>query len=97
MLRFAPIFGTEVNNPLSRYLRLPLVPTRIGYDPRMQLISERDAVDALRHVVANPVNGVFNVASDNCTVGQVGDKVKEQVEGLTGTKIGIEITVADSA
>jgi UDP-glucose 4-epimerase len=63
VLRFAPIFGTEVNNPLSRYLRLPIVPTRIGYDPRIQLISESDAVSALRHVVANPVHGVFNVAA----------------------------------
>ena len=63
VLRFAPIFGAEINNPLSRYLRLPMVPTRIGYDPRMQLISERDAVEALRHAVTRPVHGVFNVAA----------------------------------
>jgi UDP-glucose 4-epimerase len=63
VLRFAPIFGAEINNPLSRYLRLPLVPTRIGYDPRMQLISESDAVAALQHVVDRPVHGVFNVAA----------------------------------
>lgn len=63
VLRFAPIFGPEVNNPLSRYLRLPLVPTRLGYDPRMQLISEADAVRAIEHALANPVSGVFNVAA----------------------------------
>ncbi len=63
VLRFAPIFGSEVSNPLSRYLRLPLVPIRIGYDPRMQLISERDAVSALQHAVSQPVHGVFNVAA----------------------------------
>ncbi|MDJ0925311.1 MAG: NAD-dependent epimerase/dehydratase family protein [Acidimicrobiia bacterium] len=63
VLRFAPIFGSEVNNPLSRYLRLPLVPTRLGYDPRLQLISEHDAVRALEHALANPANGAFNIAA----------------------------------
>lgn len=63
VLRFAPIFGAEVNNPLSRYLRLPVVPTRLGYDPRMQLISESDAVGTLQHAVSRPVHGVFNVAA----------------------------------
>jgi UDP-glucose 4-epimerase len=63
VLRYAPIFGAEVNNPLSRYLRLPLVPTRLGYDPRMQLISGTDAVRAIEHALANPVSGAFNVAA----------------------------------
>ena len=61
--RFAPIFGAELGNPLSRYLRLPLVPTRLGYDPRLQLISEGDAVRALEHALANPVGGAFNIAA----------------------------------
>jgi len=63
VLRFAPIFGAEVNNPLSRYLRLPLVPTRLGYDPRMQLISETDVVRAIDHALINPLSGAFNVAA----------------------------------
>ena len=63
VLRFAPIFGSEVNNPLSRYLRLPVVPTRLGYDPRLQLISEHDAVRALEHALAHPTQGTFNVAA----------------------------------
>ena len=62
-LRFAPIFGANVNNPLSRYLRLPVVPTRFGYDPRMQLISGNDAVGALAHTIAEPQPGVFNIAA----------------------------------
>ena len=63
ILRFAPIFGPNVNNPLSRYLRLPVVPTRLGYDPRMQLISGEDAVGALVHALDRPQPGVFNIAA----------------------------------
>lgn len=62
-LRFSPIFGATVNNPLSRYLRLPVVPTRLGYDPRMQLISGKDAVGALAHAIDHPQAGVFNIAA----------------------------------
>ena len=63
ILRFAPVFGPDVTNPLSRYLRLPIVPTRLGYDPRMQLISGRDAVRALEHAIDNPTSGAFNIAA----------------------------------
>ena len=63
VLRFAPIFGATLGNPLSRYLRLPLVPTRLGYDPRLQFISEYDAVGALQHAIDHPASGVFNVAA----------------------------------
>lgn len=63
VLRFASIFGPDVTNPLSRYLRLPVVPTRLGYDPRLQLISGSDAIGALEYSLANPVPGVFNVAA----------------------------------
>jgi UDP-glucose 4-epimerase len=63
VLRFAPIFGAAVTNPLSRYLRLPVVPVRFGYDPRIQLISGTDAIRALEHTVDNRVPGTFNVAA----------------------------------
>ncbi len=63
VLRFAPIFGAEVGNPLSRYLRLPVVPTRLGYDPRLQLISEHDVVRAIAHALDQSIGGAFNVAA----------------------------------
>jgi UDP-glucose 4-epimerase len=63
ILRFAPIFGAEVGNPVSRYLRLPVVPTRLGYDPRLQLLSGHDTVRAIEHVIAQPVPGTFNIAA----------------------------------
>ncbi len=63
-LRFVGLFGVEVAEPLSRYLRLPVVPTLLGFDPRLQLIHENDAVRALLHALDHPQPGVFNVAAD---------------------------------
>jgi nucleoside-diphosphate-sugar epimerase len=53
----------------------------------------QDSVAAyLRAIQADySINGVFNITSDNYTVGQVGDMVKERMEQLTGNKIAIEI------
>lgn len=57
------------------------------------LLDVRDTTAAfLRAVQASPnVSGVFNVAYDNYTVGQVADMVKEEVERLTGKKIQVDI------
>ena len=57
------------------------------------LLDIRDAIRGyLRAVQAHQsISGVFNLISDNYTVGTVGDMVKEGVEELTGNKIGIEI------
>ena len=63
-LRFAPIFGPKVANPISRYLTLPIVPTQMGFDPRLQFTDERDAVRVLEHTIDSPVDGTFNVAGD---------------------------------
>jgi nucleoside-diphosphate-sugar epimerase len=53
----------------------------------------RDTVTAfLRAVQADhTISGVFNVASGNFTVGQVGDIVRNEVEQLTGKKIDIDL------
>jgi UDP-glucose 4-epimerase len=64
ILRFAPIFGASVRNPISRYLTLPVVPTLMGFDPRLQFTDERDAVAVLEHTVDHPVGGTFNIAGD---------------------------------
>ena len=57
------------------------------------ILDIRDAATAyLRAIQADySLSGVFNVASDNYTVGQVGDMVKYEVEKLSGEKIGITI------
>lgn len=57
------------------------------------LLDIRDAASAFtRAVQANDsIHGVFNVASGNYTVGQVGDLVKLELEKRTGAKIRLEI------
>jgi len=53
----------------------------------------RDVASAFtRAIQANySINGVFNVASGNYTVGQVGDMVKYEVKKLTGSKVKMEV------
>jgi UDP-glucose 4-epimerase len=40
------------------------VPEVLGFDPRIQLVHEDDAVAALVHATLNRVPGVYNVAAD---------------------------------
>lgn len=49
---------------LARYLSLPLVPTFAGFDPRLQLLHEDDAAEAIARAVMGDQAGVFNVAGD---------------------------------
>jgi UDP-glucose 4-epimerase len=49
---------------LARYLSLPIVPTFAGYDPRLQLLHEDDAVEAIVRATLGQHPGVFNVAGD---------------------------------
>lgn len=63
VLRFAPIFGPKIKNPISRYLTLPTVPTLMGFDPRLQFVHESDAVTALEHAGDRGIDGTFNVAA----------------------------------
>jgi len=61
-LSSSPIFGPTIRNPISSYLTLPGVPTLLGFDPRLQLISEIDAFRTFRHAIDHPTPGTFNVA-----------------------------------
>jgi UDP-glucose 4-epimerase len=63
ILRLAPIVGSSIANPLSRYLRLPVVPTLLGFDPRLQLLHEADAVRLLEHAAISSGSGTCNVAA----------------------------------
>jgi UDP-glucose 4-epimerase len=62
MLRYQPEIGPDLETPLVRYLKLPVVPTQLGYDPRLQLLHADDATGALEAAVRNPVRGAVNVA-----------------------------------
>lgn len=63
MLRFQPAIGPSVDSQVTRYLSLPLAPTYLGFDPRLQFVHERDALDALVACVKRPLRGAVNVAA----------------------------------
>ena len=63
-LRFANFFGPGMDTPLTRYFQLPLVPTVMGFDGRMQFVHEDDGLDVLQQCVAQDLPGTFNVAGD---------------------------------
>ncbi len=49
---------------LGRYLSQPLVPTFAGFDPRLQLLHEDDAAEAVARAALGDQEGAFNVAGD---------------------------------
>jgi UDP-glucose 4-epimerase len=64
MLRYQPEIAAGLNAPIARYLSLPVVPTQLGFDPRLQLLHAGDATAALEAAVRSPVRGAVNVAPD---------------------------------
>jgi UDP-glucose 4-epimerase len=64
VLRFASLIGPTIDSPLTRYLSMPIVPTSLGYDPRLQLLHESDAVEVLRLTTLGKGDGVVNVAGE---------------------------------
>jgi UDP-glucose 4-epimerase len=64
LLRCANVIGPHVVSPLASYFRLPVLPTVLGFDPRLQFLHESDLNRVLRHAVLNDVPGTFNVAGD---------------------------------
>ena len=62
VLRYQPDIGPSVSTPLARYLTLPVVPTQLGFDPRLQLLHSEDAIGALVAAATRPVSGAVNVA-----------------------------------
>ncbi|WP_308198458.1 NAD-dependent epimerase/dehydratase family protein [Actinomadura terrae] len=64
VLRFANFLGPGVDSPFTRYLRMPVVPTVLGFDPRLQFVHTGDGVEVLRRMTVEDHPGCFNVAGD---------------------------------
>lgn len=60
ILRPTHILGTVRNAP-SNYLRLPVVPTLMGFDPMVQPVHQDDVVQAIRLALRPGVRGIFNI------------------------------------
>ena len=63
-LRFANFLGPVVDTPMTEYFSLPVIPTVLGYDARLQFIHEDDGIEALRRAVAQEIPGTFNIAGE---------------------------------
>lgn len=63
-LRAGHVVGPDAHTPLTDYLRLPVVPTPLGFDARLQLLHADDLLAVLRHAVLAEVPGTYNVAGD---------------------------------
>lgn len=64
VLRFSNFIGPRVDTVLTRYFALPVIPTVFGYDARVQLLHEEDALAVLERATNEDLPGVFNVAAD---------------------------------
>ncbi len=64
LLRAANVMGPGVASPITSYFRLPVIPTILGFDPRMQFLHPQDLNDVLRHAALSDASGTFNVAGD---------------------------------
>jgi len=61
VLRFTDVIGPGADSLLLRYLRLPVVPTVLGFDPRVQLLHADDALEVLRLATKSGRPGTVNV------------------------------------
>ncbi len=64
VLRLGRRLGIGDPTPLGEYFQLSPVPTFLGFDPRIQLLHEEDAVEGLHRAATADHPGVFNLAGE---------------------------------
>ncbi len=65
VLRFASLLGDP--GPMSRHLFLHVVPSILGFDPRLQFLHIDDAALTIRHTLTTRPHGTFNIAAPGQT------------------------------
>jgi UDP-glucose 4-epimerase len=63
-LRSAPALGPTLHTPFTAYFKLPVIPTVLGFDPRMQFLNDADLIDAIEHATLRDIAGTFNIAGE---------------------------------
>lgn len=63
-LRLANVIGPDIDTVLARYFALPVVPTVLGFDARIQVLHSSDALAVLELAALADRPGVFNVGAD---------------------------------
>ncbi|SDD42934.1 NAD-dependent epimerase/dehydratase family protein [Actinokineospora iranica] len=64
LIRLTNLIGPRVDTVLTRYFALPVVPTVLGYDARIQLLHSEDALAVLEQAAVRGAPGVFNAGGD---------------------------------
>lgn len=92
VLRFANFLGAELHSVFASFFTLPVVPSVLGHDPRLQFVHERDAVEVLQRAAIDGPTGTYNVAApgvlylSQCVrlAGRVPAPVPAPLAGLVG-------------
>jgi UDP-glucose 4-epimerase len=64
ILRFTNFIGPRIDSLLTGFFRMPLVPTALGYDARVQLLHEDDALAVLVRATTGDFVGTVNVGGE---------------------------------
>lgn len=63
-IRAAQVLHPQVDSPLRTYFSNPVLPTVLGFDPRLQFLSLDDALEIITQSVVHDRPGTFNAAGD---------------------------------
>jgi UDP-glucose 4-epimerase len=98
VLRLAPVIGRRVPTPLSRYLRLPVVPVSAVSDPAFTAIDVDDAARALVAALTTMPDATVNVvASGAVTVWQAARLGRRLPVPLVGAEWWLAARIAELA
>lgn len=64
LLRFANCIGPEIRTSITDYFTLPVIPTPLGFDARLQFLHEDDLVRAIVQSTVGTGEGIVNIAGD---------------------------------
>ena len=92
LIRFANCIGPSIRTSLTDYFTLPVVPTPLGFDARLQFVHEDDLVRAMVESTVGDHEGIVNVAGDGvitlaqavALVGRPSVPVVAQAAGMIG-------------
>ena len=100
ILRFANVIGPEIDTAMTSYFSLPVIPTVLGFDARLQFLHEDDCLDALRAITLaddpSACTGVYNVAGPGVLMlsqavrrlGRPAMAVPRSLLGIAGRSLG---------
>ncbi|WP_193611230.1 NAD-dependent epimerase/dehydratase family protein [Nocardioides lijunqiniae] len=89
LLRAANVIGPHVSSPITSYFRLPVLPTVLGFDARLQFLHQDDLLAVLRHSVVTDVHGTFNVAGDGILMlSQAARRLQRPTVPMPGFAVG---------